>query len=381
MADQRIELSLRKKITYSLIVFLIFLFVFSTVVSICKSIQLYYDTKQNNIWVGRIHAPNPKYGFVTVPNSFGYELFSSHPKLNYNRKIPVKYDENGFRVPVKEEKSTEAKNRPLILALGCSYTYGAKVLATEAYPYLVGVQLNGRSINAGVSAYGLTQILLKAQELIPKYKPDYVLLQYSPWLLDRAQSYFVPTRFGTLPQPFLYEESSKVKIHPPVFLTKVNKVELGEYTLTNPSIAEYISFMFKTVIPTVIYDSTNLIAFNVNKCLRLIPKPIDNKELIADFVYKEISDLANENGSKLIIVGLGGIEPLYIPPSLSQLPNTTIINTYPIFLKGIMTSNEYYIKYCHIRGNNPPVLIDIHPNAYAHKIIANTVVKKIKQTN
>ncbi|MBI1859041.1 MAG: SGNH/GDSL hydrolase family protein [Candidatus Melainabacteria bacterium] len=158
-------------------------------INLYRSIKAYYDVKKHSIWLGNVHKPDLKYGYAPVPNSVGYELYSKEPNLSYDRKIPLKYDKNGFRVPIKKTESSSATNkRPLILALGCSFTYGAKVHATSTYTYLVGKQLNGESINAGVSAYGLTQILMKAKELILKYKPDYVLVQYSPWLVGGTKN-------------------------------------------------------------------------------------------------------------------------------------------------------------------------------------------------
>jgi hypothetical protein len=74
-----------------------------------------------------------------------------------------------------------------VLALGCSFTYGAATNAENTYPYLVGQRLAGTTRNAGVSSYGLSQMMILAKRLVPAYKPDYLLVQYSPWLVDRSK--------------------------------------------------------------------------------------------------------------------------------------------------------------------------------------------------
>ncbi|MBI1859042.1 MAG: hypothetical protein HYR97_08040, partial [Candidatus Melainabacteria bacterium] len=146
-----------------------------------------------------------------------------------------------------------------------------------------------------------------------------------------------------------------------MFLAKEHKVSLGEYSITNPSFIEYISFVFNTFIPLITHDDINMLLFNVKKLLGIIPKPTHNKKLIVDFVYKKINDIVTENGSKLVIVGLGGVEKLDIPNDLYKLPNVTVVNTRDALMERVRTFKEYYIKYSHIRGNNPLVIVDIHP--------------------
>ena len=46
---------------------------------------------------------------------------------------------------------------------------------------VVAQGLGGTVLNAGKCAYGLSQMLILARRLIPRYRPDYVLVQFSPW--------------------------------------------------------------------------------------------------------------------------------------------------------------------------------------------------------
>lgn len=176
-----------------------------------STVPLYAWTKANQSgWKGKLYTADAELGFAYIPNSQGAE------KIPMGPDIPTRFDELGFRVPVGIDASSS--QRPLVLALGCSYTYGAKVCAEDAYPYLVGLSLNGTSKNGGVSSYGLSQMLISAMKFVPVLKPDYLLVQFSPWLVSRATTPFAPSHFGELPVPFFYEKDQGFALYPPVLL-------------------------------------------------------------------------------------------------------------------------------------------------------------------
>ncbi|MCD6309655.1 MAG: hypothetical protein J7M18_03010, partial [Candidatus Eremiobacteraeota bacterium] len=133
-----------------------------------------------------------------------YMGYTFHPELGFGHipgsrtkllNIPICYDENGFRIP-KDKKYTE--KRPLILALGGSFTFGDMCFAENTFPFLVGKYLGGSTVNGGGCSYGLSQMLILARKLIPEYKPDIVLVQYSPWLVDRSITPFGTSTFCIL---------------------------------------------------------------------------------------------------------------------------------------------------------------------------------------
>ncbi len=49
-----------------------------------------------------------------------------------------------------------------MLTLGCSFTYGAANHAEDTFSYLVGNYFGGSTKNAGVSSYGLSQMVINA---------------------------------------------------------------------------------------------------------------------------------------------------------------------------------------------------------------------------
>ena len=121
----------------------------------------------------------------------------------------MRFDKNGFRVPVGDTP-TESHGSPLVLTLGCSFTYGDAVYARDTYPYLVGQSLKGTTKNAGCCSCGLSQMLILAGKLIPSHKPDYLIVQYSPWLISRSLSPFSPTYGGKSPAPYFYGDEGLV---------------------------------------------------------------------------------------------------------------------------------------------------------------------------
>ncbi len=64
--------------------------------------------------------------------------------------------------------------------------------------------------------------------------------------------------------------------------------------------------------------------------------------------------------------------------TLNSLPRAVIVNTEPALLKAlpVKTKAVYDLTYRTYRGN-PPVLIDAHPNARAHRIMADEIVKAL----
>ncbi len=184
---RRRPLSTRKKLLFASVVFTLFLAVLYGSTVTWRSHKLYNLLKANRRgWKVQIHRPDSQLGFSTIPGVTSAELFP------IGTEVPTKIDGNGFRIPLDEAPPPSGDAGPLVMALGCSFTFGAACPAEETFPFLVAERLQGRSINAGVCSYGLAQMLLYARKIIPQYEPDLVLVQYSPWLVDRALSCYAP---------------------------------------------------------------------------------------------------------------------------------------------------------------------------------------------
>jgi hypothetical protein len=112
--------------------------------------------------VGRsIH--DPRLGFVGRPN-----YASSDGRLHY--------DERGLLVTPAPEGIALA--RPPILVVGDSYAHGDEVLDDETWAAKLQ-SLTGRVVvNAAMSGYGIDQMVLRAEILVPEIKPAAIVLSF-----------------------------------------------------------------------------------------------------------------------------------------------------------------------------------------------------------
>lgn len=65
---------------------------------------------------------------------------------------------------------------PTVLACGDSFTYGSGVSAGESWPDFLAAATGWRVINAGVSGYGLDQVVLRLEKVIAEIRPDLVII-------------------------------------------------------------------------------------------------------------------------------------------------------------------------------------------------------------
>ncbi|MFC2084152.1 hypothetical protein ACFLS9_03765 [Bacteroidota bacterium] len=326
-------------------------------------------------WKGKVHVADEKLGYAPVPGSSGAHVFPVGPD------IPMQYDEDGFRVPIGARDSLK-QQRPLVLALGCSFTYGDATYAKDTYPYLVGQSLGGSSKNAGVCGYGLSQMFLLSKKLIPIHKPDYLLVQYSGWLVRRARNPFPTSYFGKIPSPYFYDNEKSFALYPPVFLTKKTKLPIDQYRGTKKSIIDALSFYFRVGLPLFVHDHLNMLKYGINKNIGIIPDPTNAKDRLIKYVYKEICKVADKYGASVVVVVLGkNAKPVNVKEELFP-PGVILVKTYEELLRRLPIANNdsYKEEYAHWRGS-PPRVVDSHPNETAHKIIASTIVSAIRRGN
>jgi len=349
-----------------------------------RSIRMYrYITTKNLGFKGRCYTHDSRLGYSILPNSHGFMT------MPLGDDIPARHDQNGFRIPVQDEL-IQAPQRPLILALGCSFTYGAFCLAEETYPYLTAKSLGGSSINAGVCAYGVIQMLLEAEDLVPKYKPDYVLVTYADWLARRSLAGFTSIDFGKVPVPFFTKTASgEITIHPALFKEKIFELPIAAFQETSDhGILSQLSFVAKVGLPLYIHDDFNMAIVRLQDIWSRIH---EGRPFFLDYdsdfmlkviasVYKQLQKICDENGAKMIAIKLRlhvhGGRSLTLPP----LEDVFSVNADSALVARLpdRSDSSYNRAYCHWRGS-PPVFIDIHINPLAHKIIAEEIVKAINQ--
>jgi hypothetical protein len=332
-----------------------------------RTASAYSEQKRGQGWVGHVYEAEPELGFHLVPGARGSETFPIGPD------VAACVDADGFRVPA-DARATTTRVRPLVLALGCSYTYGAACEAQEIFPYLVAQRLHGSCVNAGCSSYGLAQMLILARRLIPLYRPDYVLFQHSPWLAERSRTRFAPVFFGSLSIPCFDADSGGVKLCPPAFHPIVFDLPVERYLHSPPGVLDFLSFELRVGIPLIFHD-------DVERCLlrrREPPLHPPSSEVIAESVHAEVAALCAKHGARLVLVAVGkSCQPVPIEDSAAKL-GCLVVDAEAALCARLpdMDKGTYLLRYGRW-GGDPPVLVDAHPNPLAHSIIAQAILEAI----
>lgn len=109
------------------------------------------------------YVDDPTLGYVPRPNSSGARF---------------SIDAEGFRrSPAPPAKDATAEGG-IILAVGDSFTFGEEVKDDETWPAYLQALLGRRVVNAGVSGYGLDQIVLRAERIVPGLHPSRIVVGF-----------------------------------------------------------------------------------------------------------------------------------------------------------------------------------------------------------
>lgn len=96
---------------------------------------------------------------------------------------PISISADGMR---NHTPGVRAGSGPTILALGDSYTEGFAVADDETWPAHLERHTGRRVLAGGVRDYGLDQMILKAERLVPTIKPGTVVLAFIASDIDRT---------------------------------------------------------------------------------------------------------------------------------------------------------------------------------------------------
>lgn len=334
-----------------------------------QMLPMYNLAKERGEKVGKVYVNNDTLGYTHLPYSTGYRLLGF-------RDIIIYHDENGNRIP---QGYKHTGKRPLVLFLGCSVSYGDAVFADSTFAYLLSQKLGGDYINAATSGYGLSQMVLKAEEIIPKLKPDYVVTQYTSWLAHRSMSQYQNFLGGTFPIPYFSDKGLQL----PVFSPKGLKIPLADFFNTPRSLWDFSKFYVR-VSPVLIYEDIMELVVKVKTLFGMTPPPSTDELKVEDMGYSRIADLCKQNGSEMLIwtTGTGYEYRTKLPPSVIYDRKIPIVyaDTALIHLHNVKNGDQYGRLYGHWYKPNgkDSVMADGHPNPYAHQIIANEMYKMIK---
>ena len=351
-----------------------------------KSRDFYDEIKVN--WSKQIHEYDSELGYVPIPGAQAEFYYDN------GAYFPAKYDNNGFRITVAQNPDMKY-SRPLYLFLGCSFTFGHGVKAEQAFPYLVGkVSNGGYAINAGVNGYSLAHMLILAEKLIPKYRPDQVFVQYSPWLSKRALQKYGRSLsvLSKVPLPYFSESKGSITVSPPAFSVRSAESVFSKYKFTKKSTLDYISFLFEVAFPMQMELDFKVIVANIKWWTGLMPEPMKNRWNVESYAYAKIYELCRRYDCELNIVSIGYHNKNNSERYWSTF-NVKDITKLPVYSLFYGKSNvrfidtdirlwswplDYYRIWSHDKGN-VLTLIDLHPNPIAHQSFARSIVDEMKK--
>ena len=325
---------------------------------------------------GKVHRADPELGFAAVPGGQGFHVFPVGPPL------PMRYNADELRVPAGDSAASP-RRRPFVLALGCSFTYGDACLAEDTYAYRVAEGLGGTALNAGKCAYGLSQMLILARRLVPRYKPEYVLVQFSPWLVGRGTSGFARSTFGLVPVPYLTLADGRVGLQPPAFRAKVFDLPFPRFDNKKRGLGEFLTFFFTAGAPLFVHDDA---AMAIHRLRRLAGRTADGErrqasaagESVNVLVYREIAQICKDNGATMVLVRLSHPEERHHQEMKELYRQVVYVNAQAALDAAVPghDKEDYYRRFAHWRGA-PPVLVDTHPNPEAHGLIAREILRRL----
>jgi hypothetical protein len=326
-------------------------------------------------WIGNPFQADSVLGHINNPGSESLELTPGIPP------IPVRFDSLGFRVPITLKMDTAYMQGPTLLFLGCSFTFGSSVRAEEAFPWLTAQALDGLGFNGGVCSWGCAQMLLRSEELVPLLDPDYVVIQYSPWLVSRSQRGFAPVYFGVLPTPYYTSESiGTVCVSPPPFITRIFESDLDEYRGGERNLLGFFGFLLDVAGRQIVLDDLSLLSFGFREALGITPRRSTDMHEIAFLAYRDLCETCRRNGSIPIIFRItNGEEDPYWQDVLGGVGEGTLVADGETALRktaGYYNGEAYRQSFWSYAGN-PPRMVNMHPNAAAHRVLAGVLTDVI----
>lgn len=367
-------IKLKKKLIFFCCVVIVNLVVYQ-LLSVHKNSVAYYNdfVLPGSMTVqGRMHERDSVLGYRMRKNSESFFMY------DFKNPIPVKSDNNGFRIPFNAETSKLSEQNIDLLFLGCSFTFGSGCYAEETFAYKTAVANKLSYGNGGVRGYGLAQIVLLAEYLIPKIKPRYVILQRSPWLVERSLFEFAPSRGGILlPVPYFCKKGKEIYIEKPLFY---NTPEPDFYADRKKYKGRFFTYYFSRGIPYFLNAQLKLILARIEAFLNGKPRPSSDRWAAEHYAYNRIKVIADKFNCKVIILQLNNGPISYGQNDKLKVEGLTYVNADSILIKSLKSNSSllYRQKFGHWKNNGSgPVFFDGHPNNYAHSLIAESILKKL----
>ena len=313
---------------------------------------------------GEIYRPDPELGYVPRPN---VEMIQHVP----GRPVSVRFDSSGFRVP---PGVADSGSGPVVLFLGDSFTFGAAAEADESFPTLAARLVGGTGLNAAVGGYGLAQVLVRARRLIPALRPDLVVVQYSPWLVSRAQRLFAPAAFGTVPAPYFVDSADGLRLEPPAFASPNFDVPISEYARSRET--RFPGFVWDVGLPLFSRSDWSRAWLGARVAIGWQASPVQDSERIIRATYSQIADLARDHGARMLIVVLRLGCGETAADEVAGIVGARVVNAHAILCLRLGGGN--WDRAYSFWAGQPPKVVNRHPNPAAHRIIAEQLARVMR---
>lgn len=366
----------RNKIFFSVIL-LLCLMIVAIVYGVSVAVRFWPYQSQLIGPVGKLYETDPELGFRPAAHAQG------KMRLPDGSLVETYHDGAGHRTAPGLQQQLSGEKHPRILFIGDSFTYGDFTRHEHTFAYRVAEKLGGEAINGGVNGYGLAQMELMARKLIPEYKPDYVVVQYSPWLVARAMSEFGPSYLPIhIPVPYFRDAvhgSERLEIaRPPYLLMTVEG--LPDRLLLSSRFVDKLHLYFFYVIPNFAYDDVNFLWFRLKQLFGIRAPASDDAAGIVKTTYADISELAKANGGEMLILVLSSDAGALDVPGRFFPPGVHGVNGQRALLQKLSSQdNAEYVKKYWRWGGKPAQPMDAHPNEWGHEVIADAVAERIRR--
>ena len=112
---------------------------------------------------------------------------------------------------VRLNRNPPVAERPTIVAVGDSFTFGQDVSDSDSWPAALERLLGRRVVNGGVNAFGFDQAVLRGEQLSAIYEPDLLIVSFIPHDVLRCEfSWFLGH-----PKPYFELDGAGLRQHPP----------------------------------------------------------------------------------------------------------------------------------------------------------------------
>ena len=318
---------------------------------------------------GVIHRPDPELGVRSIPGSHGVWTYPGN-------RYEIQYDAAGFRTG-GQTLGAEAKRK--ILFLGCSFTWGDGVEGDETFAMIAGRLVGARTFNAGFPGYGYSQMVVLARRLIPELQPDQVVVQVSPWLVDRSRDLLLPSLYGAVPGPYFSDRRpGALSVEAQKFLAAEEFIQdLRQYQEVPMSLGLRGRFAVRLGMGWVLHDAWGTLRTKV--AIWADPRAAPTRatdDQVTERVLAEIRTVAAEHGAPMVILKLSFAAGDRGLSGVSAGPGAVLVDGDAALRTALGSGAEFNRAFMHWDGN-PAVLVDSHPNRRAHEVLARALLPSL----